>query len=251
MKKKTATDDDCDIERYSFFQLIKRNRELAAARKDYASKPAEERRMAADWEYHSAIAQEMFAFALAGVGRESLGTPSLPAGILALAIDPLYAPALLTVGSMEYECGREEEAMRLFFQLTKLPKDEEDLPVIIDKAVTYLTKNEDYQNALELSSAAEKLDPEQSLYCAASGYCLSKFGRFEESIEKFMRVVAVEPENYDYLNDLGFALMEKGDLDEADKVLKKSKSLAPPDYEFPSNNLKDLHKLKRKREGNI
>ncbi len=183
-KKNTISNGSSEFEKYSFSYLIEADHYLASIRKDYASKSAKERRMTADWEYNSAIADEMFESALASVGRDGLGTPYWPAGILALAIDPLYAPALLTVGSLEYEYGRTEEAMRLFIKLTQLPKDEEDLPEIIDKAADYLIDNNDYQNALELYLAAERMDPAQPLYYLGSGYCLSKFFRFEESVEK-------------------------------------------------------------------
>ncbi len=80
-------------------------------------------------------------------------------GVAALAIGPEYAPALLTVGSLEYQLGRRGEALDLFMKLTRLSKDEEDLPEIIDKAGCFLIDNNDYESALELYSAAEKLDP--------------------------------------------------------------------------------------------
>ena len=40
---------------------------------------------------------------------------------------------MLTVGSLEYQYGRVEEAMILFLELTTLPADTEDLPKIIDR----------------------------------------------------------------------------------------------------------------------
>ena len=70
------------------------------------------------------MATEIFNDAIALAGQEELGTPSWPSGVVALAIDPLYAPALLTVGSIEYQLGRVEEPMKLFMTLVTLPKIE-------------------------------------------------------------------------------------------------------------------------------
>ena len=47
---------------------------------------------------------------------------------------------MLTVGSMEYQLGRREEATRLFHGLLKLPIDTPELEVIVDKAIELATK---------------------------------------------------------------------------------------------------------------
>lgn len=60
--------------------------------------------------------------------------PAWHDAVAPLAIDPEYAPAMLTVASLEYQYGRVDEAMVLFLELTKLSADTEDLPEIIDKA---------------------------------------------------------------------------------------------------------------------
>ncbi len=156
----------------------------------------------------------------------------------------------LTVGSHEYLAGRIKECMDLFMALTKLPEDEEDLSTIIDKAGGFLIDNSDYENALSLYLTAEEAYPNESLYLLGSGYCLEQLGRHMESVEKNRRAVAMEPNNYKHLNDLGYALFEAGIFDEAELVLEKSISLAPEDYEFPSNNLKEVRK-RREMEGSV
>ena len=93
-----------------FSTLVKENNYLAALRREYASKPASKRRMAAYWEYYAQIADEMFNNALALSGKEGLGKSSWPSGVVSLAIDPLYAPAILAVASIEYQHGREKVA---------------------------------------------------------------------------------------------------------------------------------------------
>ena len=201
--------------------------------------------MAADWHYHSAVALEMFETVLTHTGEKESWLANWPSGVVALTIDPFYAPALLTVGSIEYQFGRTEEAMTLFMKLTSLPKKEEDLPEIIDKAGDFLLDHKDYENALMLYLAAESLDPEETIYKIGSGYCLAKLGRHKESVEKHRQAVAKEPKNYKYLNDLGYSLFEAGEYEEAEKILRRSQELAPSEYEFPKNNLETLYERKR------
>ncbi len=247
MKPKSTNDGMSIFENIPFSTLVKDNSELAALRRDYTSRPARERRMAADWEYHSQMATEIFNDSMALSGKDGLGKSIWPSGIVALAIDPLYAPAILTVGSIEYQLGRIEETMKLFNRLAKLPKDEEDLSTIIDKAGDFLIDQDDYENALALYSAAEKAYPHEAVYPLGAGYCLGKLGHYEESVEKHRRADALEPDNYKHLNDLGYSLLEAGKFDEAEEVLQRSISLAPAEYQFPHNNMSELTE-KRKRQ---
>ena len=235
------------VEKTAFSTLVKSNRELAALRRDYAARPAPERRMAADWEYHSQMANEIVSNAMAQFGKSCLGASGWPQGFVALAIDPRYAPALLTVGSIEYQIGHIEEAMTLFTQLVQLPQDEKDLRIIIDKAGDFLIDQDDFENALALYSAAEKVWPDEAVYLLGVGYCLGKLGHCEESVEKHRRVIALEPDNYKHLSDLGFTLLEAGQFDEAEAVLQKSISLAPATYEMARGNLIELKKRRKKQ----
>ena len=247
MKYKSSDDGMTKFENVSFSVLVKDDRDLAALRSEYASIPARERRMAADWEYHSQMASALFNDSMARAGKEGLGKSFWPSGVVALAIDPLYAPAILTVGSIEYQLGRVEEAMKLFITLSTLPKDEEDLSIIIDKAGDFLIDQDDCENAFALYSVAEKAYPHETVYLNGSGYCLGKLGRYEDSVKKHRRADALEPNNYKHLNDLGYSLFEVGKLDEAEELLQRSVSLSPPDYEFSRNNL-SLLREKRKRQ---
>lgn len=159
-------------------------------------------------------------------------------GVISLAIDPLYAPALLTVGSLEYQYKRINEAMSLFLKLTELSPEEPDLQEIIDKAGNFLIDKSDLDNALIVYISAEKAFPQESLYYAGSGYCSSKLKRYELAIEKYRIAVRIEPKNYKYLNDFGFTLYEAGYAEEAIKVIENAQAISPPDYDLPENNLK-------------
>ena len=232
----------------SFSVSITRDSGLKSLRIEYARVAPEKRRMAAQWEYDSSMASDLFSMALLKSGAETLPKPKWPPGFLALAIDPLFAPALLTVGSLEYQHGFVKEAMELFLTLTKLPENEEDLAEIIDKAGNFLLDHEDFKNALELYLSAERAYPTQALHYIGSGYCFYKLGNIEESIRKERRAVELEPNNYFHLNDLGYSLLEAGLLEEAETVLKRSISLAPPEYEFARNNLELLYERQKEEK---
>ncbi len=155
MNRKSTEDGKEKFQKSPFSVLVKEDKDLSDIRHEYILKSKSERRMAADFEYHSEIAGELFGNALANADKDLIGRPYWPSGITALAIDPLYAPAILTVGSLEYRVGRTEECMNLFMTLTKLPEGEDDLNTIVDKAGDFLIDNNDYENALVLYSAPE------------------------------------------------------------------------------------------------
>ncbi len=228
------------FEEHSFRECVEKDKYLATVRAKYACESAEDRRKAADWEYHSAMASRMFNGALAGAGDDEPGfcRQHWPEGVVALAVDPLFAPAILTVGSIEYQIGRIDDAMSLFMTLTALPEDEPDLPVIIDKAGDFLIDEEDYERARDLHAAAEKAFPDVAVYPVGLGYCLGKLGLYEDALAKARRADELDPLNHLHLNDLGWALYEAGYLKQSEAALRRSIDLAPDDYEFPRNNLK-------------
>ena len=233
------------FEEYSFRECVEKDEGLAALRAEYARKSPEQRRMGADWEYHSAIAGSMFNDALARAGQTGLGGQHWPEGVLALAIDPLFAPAILTVGSIEYQLGREDKALALFMTLTTLPADEPDLPVIIDKAGDFLLDEEDYERARQVYAAAENAFPDVAVYPVGLGYCLGKLGLYEDALAKARRADELEPDNHLHLNDLGWTLYQAGHLEQAQEALQRSLELAPPDYDLARGNLEEVRKTLR------
>ena len=228
-----------------FSELIERDQRLAKLRREHANETAEERRAAADWAYHATSASHLFNQLLSLAGQESPFPEQWPDGIAALAIDPTYAPAMLTVGSMEYQLGRIDEAVALFQGLVRLPADTEDLEVIIDKAGDFLLDQENFERASELYAAASARFPASTRLLGGVGYCLAKLNRFEESIAVQRRALAVDPDNYRLLNDLGWALTESGQYQEAEAVLQKAADRSPPDYDLARNNLNEARRLKR------
>ncbi len=233
-----------NIKNTPFSRLIVKDKELAETRKRYASLPKEERRCAADYQYHSSIANEMFD---AFMGTENSEEDLFWGEIVALAIDPTFAPALLSVGSLEYQYGRVNEGMKYFLELTDLPAETENISEIIDKAGTFLTDKKDYKNALNLYSTAANKHLDILLYHEGMYYCYGKMGQHKKAVEKARYVVSLDPDNYVYLSDLGGSLLEAEEYDEAQSVLERAVLLAPPDYKLAQGNLNELRKRKQKK----
>ena len=232
-----------------FAELTSPGGELPALRAEYAQQSAKERRSAADWAYHESIAGYLFGDALARVGQENPFPPHWPAGFVALAIDPKYAPALLTVGCYEYDCGRKTAGMSLLLQLLELPRQTPDWVEIVDKAGEFLVDHNDALEAQRLYEAALKVQPKEQKLIIGMGWALCRSQQHAKALPWMKKAIANAPNDSAVHNDYGFALMELGQFDEAEKALETAVRLASPDYDLPANNLKWLRQLRRKRGG--
>ncbi len=152
---------------HSFSWLLEHDCRLRRIRCQYEKVSAEERRMAADLEYHSFPATQMFR----QLTEEPAPPNELPGEVVALAIDPCYAPALLTVGSHEILLGREEEGMQILLSLVELPAGTEDLNIIIDKAGRFLLDRAECARALTLYSKAAERYPKEQMFQAGLAAC--------------------------------------------------------------------------------
>ena len=221
--------------------LVEKNPELRELRTHHAVLPAEERREAAQWAYDSACASML----MAQVTKEAdLVRPAWLEVPIPLAIDPEYAPAMLTVGSLEYQYGRVREAMLLFLKLITCPADTEDLHEIIGKAGDFLMDQGDYVNASQLYASAVQAYPHIAEHHVGQGICAMKRGMIMESVAHNRRAVKLEPNSYRHLNDLGYSLLETMQFDEAEEVLQRAMQLAPRDFDLPKANLDYLRKVR-------
>lgn len=242
MEQKSRQQETISFRELPFSELIKRDRRLAELRREYSRGTPEERRQAAEWAYDESVANRLFNRGLVLAGQESAVQEPWPDGIAALAIDPAYAPAMLTVGSIEYQLGRRDEATTLFHGLLMLPTDTPELEVIIDKAGDYLLSEKDFERAADLYAAASAIFPASTAILAGLAYCLGKLKRLAESVIVQRRALALDPNNYHLLNDLGWALTESGQFDEAEALLEKAMELAPPGDDLARNNLEEARR---------
>jgi tetratricopeptide (TPR) repeat protein len=225
-----------------FTELVTRAPELANARLEFVGKSPKERRRAAEWAYDSGMAHDLFSRALRTAGGNTDDDPGFDFGVVALAIDPLFAPALLTVGSLEYQHKRHEAAMEVFLALTTLPQSEPDLTVIIDKAGSFLLDQDDAKNAARLYRAATQSYPAVGEHWSSLSYCFGKMGELRDAVDTARQALALREDDPHVLNDLGWTLVLAGHYEEARQVLTRAVSLAPKGYDLPHNNLKELEK---------
>jgi tetratricopeptide (TPR) repeat protein len=208
MAKRSATEKAVKPRMQSFAELSSPGGEFSALRAEYARQTAKKRRAAADWVYHESIGTQLFGAAIARLGGENPFAPKWPAGFAALAIDPEYAPALLTVGCHEYSSGLEADGMGLLLQLTGLPPETPDLIV-------------------------------------GMGWALCRSHQTATALPWLKKAIANAPAESSVHNDYGWALIELGRLDEAERALEKAVGLASPNDDLAANNLRKLRQLQR------
>ena len=248
MAKRTSTTKAATHRKQCFSKLLSRDPNLSALRAECAQESETKRRAAAEWAYDESIASSLFGAAVAGLPGERLPAPQWPQGFAALAIDPEFAPALLTVGCHEYACGRQAEGMTLLLQLTQLSPDTADWIEIIDKAGQWLMDAGDAFGTRRLYEAALKSRPAEQEFIMGLGWALCRAGKQSEALPWLERAVANDPTNCSVLNNYGWGLTELGRFDDAEKVLKKAVQLAPAAYDLPANNLKRLRQLRQKAQ---
>ncbi len=235
------TDSDTpNLKTLPFEVLVATHPRLIEARADGARQPPAKRRMSAEFVYGAAMADNLFDRVAAISGDVLRQDGGLESGLLALAIDPFYAPALLTVGSVVHQYGRVDEAMEHFMKLTSLSESEPELDEIIEQAGTFLLDQEDDDNAERLYRSAVNAFPRVATYWDGLAYCLSQRGQFDESIRAYEKAVDLGGRDAEIMNDLGWSLVLAGRYDEARTILEEAVSLSSPEYDLPRNNLKEL-----------
>jgi len=147
----------------------------------------------------------------------------------ALELKPTYAPAILSLGSVEYQQGRRAEGRRLFRSLLSLPEDTTDLCEIIDEAGSFLIQIGAYKDGLAFFQEAVKRFPAVAALHQGLGCCAGHEGHHDEAVVASERAVQLEPDNQKFVNDLGWSLLEAGRLEEAEKVLAQAVSMDPSD----------------------
>jgi Tfp pilus assembly protein PilF len=154
----------------------------------------------------------------------------------ALTFKPDYPPAILSMGSVEYQRGRKEEGRRLLLSLVDYPDATPDLEELIDEAGNFLIQEKEYEDGLALYGAAAARFPDTAMFHAGLGCCAGHMDRHEEALGAARRALELEPGNQAYVNDLGWSLVLAGNLDEALESLKRAVGMDPSD-ELARENL--------------
>ncbi|MBI4369592.1 MAG: tetratricopeptide repeat protein [Elusimicrobia bacterium] len=162
----------------------------------------------------SAYADSMFRLALG----DSQGSVDAIRGSLRCL--PTYAPAILSMGSVEYQMKRSARGRDLFLSLLNLSDSAEDLHEIIEKAGDFLIQIKQFDHALELYRMAAKRFPRVVEFHDGVGHCADKQGFFKEAIAASRKALRLKPKNYHFVNNLGWCLYRAGRLREAQALLK-------------------------------
>ena len=183
-----------------------------------------ERRFAAQGQY----AESIF--------RSSLGDmeASIRALECAIEIDPEYAPAIMSMGTIEYQRQRRDRGRELLLSLVSLPASavdggESEFVEIIDTAGDFLIQEGNYADGLELFRAAIMRFPDQAALHQGAGCCAGHEGQHDEAIAASKAALVLDPENQKYVSDLGWSLFKAGFLDEAEQVLSRAVAMDPSD----------------------
>lgn len=155
----------------------------------------------------------------------------------ALEFAPGYAPAIFSLGTVEYQRSNRAAGRRLFHSLLSCPADTADLCDIIDHAGDFLIGRRAYKDGLELYRAAALRFPHVAVFHQGVGCCAGHEGLHEEAIEASRRALELEPGNARFVNDLGWSLLESGRLSEAQETLSRAVAMDPDD-ELARENLR-------------
>jgi len=155
----------------------------------------------------------------------------------ALVFKPDYAPALLTMGTVQYQLGNPEEGASLFSKLLLAPDDAGDLWEIFDKAGDFLIQEKLYAEGLALFQSAVKKFPERSVLYQGLACCAAHQGVFDQAIDASRMALQLDPDRQTLTSDLGWTLFLAGRLDEAEEVLQKAVAMDYSD-ELARENLR-------------
>lgn len=142
---------------------------------------------------------------------------------------PTYAPAILSLGSVEYQLGNVAQGRELFHALLELPDGTGDLREIVDKVGDFLIQENQYQDGLKLYRRAVARFPRVAVFHQGLGCCAGHQGLHSEAVSASRAALALEPKNQKFVNDLGWSLYQAGNIEEARSVLERAVSMDKTD----------------------
>lgn len=169
--------------------------------------------------------------------RSALGDTAASIAALqqALTFKPDYAPAILSMGSVEYQRRRRAKGKRLFLSLLSLPQETEDLCKIIDEAGSFLIDINQYADGLELYREAAPKFPNAAEFQQGLGCCAGHEGAIDEALAASRRAVELDPENAAYVSDLGWTLVLAERYHEAEAAFLGALAMDPSNERAQAN----------------
>jgi|AntRauTorcE11898_2_1112593.scaffolds.fasta_scaffold14033_2 tetratricopeptide (TPR) repeat protein len=151
-----------------------------------------------------------------------------------LELVPTYAPAILALGSIDYQLDDVEQGRRRLFSLLDLadherPAEAPDLAEILDHAGDFLISRSDYRDGFELYQRAVARFPDAAALHQGLCLCAGHQGHHEVALAAAEAALALEPDNQELVNDMGWTLYERGEPDRALPFLQRAVELDPQD----------------------
>ena len=100
-----------------------------------------------------------------------------------------YPPAILTAGSIQYQCEQRAKGKKLLLSLLSLPPETENLFEIIEEAGAFLISINETTDALELYATAAQQFPDVPGFHQRFGQCAGQEEMFEEAIAAGRRAI--------------------------------------------------------------
>jgi tetratricopeptide (TPR) repeat protein len=181
-----------------------------------------------------AAAEEAYSQAIL---RHSVGdkTGALAALEHSIRLNPKFAPAILTMGSVEYQREQQAEGKRLLFSLLSLPRTTENLFSVIDEAGSFLISVNQVDDAFELYREAARKFPKVAQFHQRVGYCSAQEGLFEEALASSQRAIELDPDNAAYVSDFGWTLVLAERYQEAEAAFLRALDMDPSDERAQAN----------------
>jgi tetratricopeptide (TPR) repeat protein len=125
-------------------------------------------------------------------------------------INPGYAPAVLALGSVEYQRKRKAKGRRLLLSLVSMVDDAPDRTEIIYAAGVFLIQTREFADGFEPYRTAVQRFPDVSVFGQGKGCCAGHMGELQEAVAASRHALELEPDNQLFVNDLGWSLTESG-----------------------------------------
>lgn len=160
----------------------------------------------------------------------------------AIACVPTYAPAILTLASIDYQLGDVEQGRQRLLSLLDLPDDESltgtsNLADVLDQAGDFLISRSEYGDGFELYQRASARYPEVAVLHQGLCVCAGREGDHDTALAAAEAALALEPDNQRLVNDLGWTLFERGEYERSLAQLERAVALDPED-ELAAENLR-------------